>query len=137
MPTPFVLDSRLEADTLPVADLPLSHVLLMNDRRYPWVILVPRRVGVREWIDLDDQDGEQLWRESMQVCRTLHSLFVGDKLNVGALGNVVEQLHVHHLVRRRGDPAWPGPVWGHSAAEPYSELQAKETVTGLKAALLS
>jgi diadenosine tetraphosphate (Ap4A) HIT family hydrolase len=137
MPNSFVLDSRLEADTLPVADLTLSHVLLMNDRRYPWVILVPRRAGVREWIDLDNQDGEQLWRESMQVCRTLRSLFAGDKLNVGALGNVVEQLHVHHLVRHRGDPAWPGPVWGHSAAEPYNELQAKEIVTGLKAALLS
>ena len=136
MPTPFVLDSRLEADTLPVADLPLSHVLLMNDRRYPWVILVPRRAGVREWIDLDNQDGEQLWRESMQICRALRALFVGDKLNVGALGNVVEQLHVHHLLRRRGDPAWPGPVWGHSAAEPYNELQAEETVTSLKTALL-
>ncbi len=137
MSNSFALDSRLEADTLPVIELPLSHVLLMNDRRYPWVILVPRRVGVREWIDLDDQDGEQLWRESMQICRTLHGLFGGDKLNVGALGNVVEQLHVHHLVRRRDDPAWPGPVWGHSAAEPYAELQAKETVARLQAALVS
>lgn len=136
MSSPFVLDSRLEADTLPIGSLPLSQVLLMNDRRYPWVILVPRRDGIREWIDLDETDGRQLWQESMQVCRVLRELFGGDKLNVGALGNIVEQLHVHHLVRRKDDPAWPAPVWGHSPAEPYPENDAAQTVGRLRAALL-
>lgn len=131
----FVLDSRLEADTLPVGSLSLSQVLLMNDRRYPWVILVPRRDGIREWIDLDETDGRQLWQESMQVCRVLRELFGGDKLNVGALGNIVEQLHVHHLVRRRDDPAWPAPVWGHSPAENYADDDAKLTVERLRTAL--
>ena len=125
----FTLDGRLAADTLEAGDLPLSRVLLMNDRRYPWVILVPRREGIREWIDLKEADGQQLWRESMQVCRVLQNLFDGDKLNVGALGNVVEQLHVHHLSRTAQDPAWPGPVWGHSAAEAYAPAEARVKLT--------
>jgi diadenosine tetraphosphate (Ap4A) HIT family hydrolase len=136
MPDPFVLDERLVADTLEIGDLPLSRVLLMNDRRYPWVILVPRRAGLREWIDLPEEDGRQLWRESMQVCRVLRKLFGGDKLNVGALGNVVEQLHVHHLVRTREDPAWPGPVWGHSPAEAYASDQAQLAVERIRQALI-
>jgi len=136
MSSPFVLDLRLEADTLRVGMLSLSEVLLMNDRRYPWVILVPRRSGVCEWIDLDDDEGLQLWQESMQVCRVLRELFGGDKLNIGALGNIVEQLHVHHLVRRKDDPAWPGPVWGHSSAEPYAADEAAQVLKRLRDALL-
>lgn len=124
----FSLDSRLAADTLPVGDLPLSRVLLMNDRRYPWLILVPRRTGAVEWVDLGEQDGLRLWRESMQVCACLRCLYPEGKLNVGALGNVVAQLHLHHIVRSSDDPAWPGPVWGHSAAEPYATSEAEQQV---------
>lgn len=137
MSNEFLLDERLAADTLEIGDLSLSRVLLMNDRRYPWVILVPRRAGIREWIDLPDPDAQQLWLESMQVCRVLRDNFGGDKLNIGALGNVVEQLHVHHVVRTRQDPAWPGPVWGHSAAEPYARAEAESVRHRLGAALLS
>ena len=98
----------------------------MNDRRYPWVILVPRRPDISEWVDLDRADGSRLWEESMHVCHVLRQSFDGDKLNIAALGNLVSQLHVHHVLRRSDDPAWPGPVWGHSPAEPYkaSELEA-------------
>jgi diadenosine tetraphosphate (Ap4A) HIT family hydrolase len=132
----FTLDSRLAADTLRVGDLPLSRVLLMNDRRYRWVILVPRRAAVTEWMDLDEADGIALWRESMQLGQVLRDLYGGRKLNIGALGNLVPQLHVHHVVRQADDPAWPGPVWGHSVAEPYRDREAAGIVQELRSALL-
>ena len=132
----FTLDSRLAADTLRVGDLPLSRVLLMNDRRYRWVILVPRRAEVTEWMDLDEADGIALWRESMQLGQVLRDLYGGRKLNIGALGNLVPQLHLHHVVRQEDDPAWPGPVWGHSAAEPYRDREAAGILQDLRSALL-
>ena len=132
----FKLDSRLEADTLQVGDLPLSRVLLMNDRRYRWVILVPRRAGVTEWMDLDEADGIALWRESIQLGRALRDLYGGRKLNIGALGNLVPQLHLHHVVREQDDPAWPGPVWGHSPAVPYAAGEAAAVLRELRSALL-
>lgn len=130
----FQLDTRLAADTLPVMDLPLSRVLLMNDQRYPWVILVPRLPAIREWTDLAIADGERLWRESLWTCEVMQALFTGDKLNVAALGNVVEQMHVHHVLRNRNDPAWPGPVWGHSPAEPYFAEEAEKRLRQLREA---
>ena len=132
----FRLDARLAADTLPVGDLPLSRVLLMNDRRYRWVILVPRRAGVTEWMDLGEADGIALWRESMRLGQVLRNLYGGCKLNIGALGNLVPQLHLHHVVREQDDPAWPGPVWGHSPREPYPAAEAAATVRELRSALL-
>jgi len=133
----FELDPRLAADTLPIGDLPLSRALLMNDCRYPWVILVPRRPGKVELIDLDAQERTQLWQESLLVCEVLARHFQGDKLNTGALGNVVSQLHLHHVLRRRGDPAWPGPVWGHSPAQPYAPEQGEEVLLRLRELLLA
>lgn len=118
--TPFELDARLQADTAPLGDWPLSRVLLMNDARYPWVILVPRRAGAREIYALEDADQQQLWAESAHLGHTLMALFAGDKLNVAALGNVVPQLHVHHIVRFATDDAWPAPVWGRHPPLPYS-----------------
>lgn len=135
MESAFSLDQRLRADTLPLGDFALSRVLLMNDSRYRWIILVPRRAGVSEWIDLGPQDGRCLWEESMQVCHVLRERYVGDKLNVAALGNVVPQLHLHHVLRRHDDPAWPGPVWGHSPSEPYSAPQAQQVLAELRSAL--
>ena len=132
----FKLDSRLEADTLQVGDWPLSRVLLMNDCRYRWVVLVPRRPGVTEWMDLGEADGIALWRESMQLGRVLRDLYGGRKLNIGALGNLVPQLHLHHVVREQDDPAWPGPVWGHSPAEPYAAGEAAVVLRELRSALL-
>lgn len=126
--TRFVLDDRLAADTHLIGDLPLSRLLLMNDDRYPWVILVPRVDAAREVIDLDQQQQAQLWLESAQVALALRERWSGDKLNIGTLGNLVPQLHVHHVMRGVDDPAWPGPVWGHSPAKPYSKKMLDDTL---------
>nr|WP_163501719.1 HIT family protein [Halomonas socia] len=115
----LTLDPRLDADTFPITELPLSRVLLMNDARFAWLILVPRRSGASEVSDLDAADQAQLWREAAQLGDALKQALGGDKLNIAALGNVVSQLHVHVIVRHRDDAAWPAPVWGHGEAEPY------------------
>lgn len=115
----FSLHPRLAADTQGVGDFALCRVLLMNDSRYPWCILVPRRAGLREIYQLDDADQAQFWHESARLGRVLMREFSGEKLNVAALGNVVPQLHVHHIVRHSHDDAWPAPVWGRHAALPY------------------
>lgn len=121
--TGFQLASRLAADTEVIAHWPLSEVLLMNDRQYPWLILVPRREGVLELYELSREDRLQWLEESTRLGRWLMEEFGGDKLNIAALGNQVSQLHIHHIVRYRDDPAWPGPVWGKLPAEPYSHSQ--------------
>jgi diadenosine tetraphosphate (Ap4A) HIT family hydrolase len=119
MDTAFTLDPRLEADTLPIGDLPLSSVLLMDDARFPWLILVPRVGAVSEVTDLTEADGQVLMGEVRLATRVMLELSQPDKVNVGALGNVVPQLHVHIVGRFLSDPAWPGPVWGHGARTPY------------------
>ncbi len=118
--TSFELDSRLERDTLPLVDLPLCQVLLMNDSRYPWLILVPRIAGARELLELEVADQHKLMDEVILAQRVIHQLFEPEKLNVGALGNVVSQLHVHVLGRFSSDAAWPGPVWGQGSPVPYA-----------------
>lgn len=131
----FCLDPRLAADSLPIGCLPLSEVRLMNDARYPWLILVPRREGLREIYELEADDQQQLWRESTRTSRWLMQYFAGDKLNVAALGNVVAQLHLHHVVRRVGDAAWPAPVWARGSAEPYAEPVRRALVARLQQGL--
>lgn len=116
----FTLDPRLAADTTFVADWDLSRVLLMNDARYCWLILVPRRSDAVELFDLTAADQQALTVEIVGAAQTLQHLTDAAKINVGALGNVVPQLHVHIVARNPGDPAWPGPVWGHSPAVPYA-----------------
>ncbi|WP_278387476.1 HIT domain-containing protein [Pseudomonas oryzihabitans] len=116
----FQIDPRLAEDTLEVASLTLCQVLLLNDRRYDWLVLVPRRESVTEILDLSPQDQAQLWREVTLVAQVLRRAQPDLKLNIGALGNVVRQLHLHILLRQEGDPAWPGPVWGHSPREPHT-----------------
>lgn len=116
----FTLHPQLSADTLTIGDLPLSRLLLMNDSSYPWFILVPRRIGLREVHDLDQVDRHRLLDESMMLSTALERVFRADKLNIAALGNMVPQLHIHHIVRYRTDPAWPKPVWGQFPAKPYS-----------------
>lgn len=115
--TAFALHPQLAADTVPVLDLPLSRVLLMDDARWPWLVLVPRRPGVVEFIDLAEADAAQLWTEARLCAGVLRARFRPDKLNLGALGNVVPQLHVHVIARWRSDPRWPQPVWGAGPAE--------------------
>lgn len=124
----FILDSRLQADTLFVADLPLCRIMLMNDQRYDWLLAVPRIPDVTEWVQLSAVEQQQLLLESRLLSQLLIDQGRGDKLNVGALGNVVAQLHIHHLMRHPQDPAWPGPVWGHSPAQPYSDTAASAAV---------
>jgi diadenosine tetraphosphate (Ap4A) HIT family hydrolase len=115
----FSLHERLQTDTVPVSDLGLCRVLLMNNRVWPWLILVPRREGAVEIHRLSAADQTALMAEIAAASRVVERLFAPDKLNVGALGNMVPQLHVHVVGRTRGDPAWPGPVWGSGHAEAY------------------
>lgn len=119
-PPEFVLDPRLRADTHPVIDLPLSHVLLMDDSRFGWLILVPRRPDLVEIADLDAPAQAQLWSEVNQVAAALARVSPCDKLNIAALGNIVRQLHVHVVARRVDDAAWPAPVWGHGQPVRYT-----------------
>ncbi|PWR20111.1 HIT domain-containing protein [Zavarzinia compransoris] len=123
-PNDFSLDPRLAGDTIPLGDFPLSRVLMMDECRYPWVILVPRRDRLIELTDLSEAETETLWGELRQTSAAIASL--GTKLNVGALGNVVAQLHIHVIARTPGDPAWPGPVWGHSPRQPWPDAQARD-----------
>ncbi|MGR4070211.1 HIT domain-containing protein [Halomonas sp. LR3S48] len=114
-----LLDERLVRDSYPVTELPLCQLRLMDDTRFPWLILIPRRAEVSEVFDLDEADRQQLWREASEVGRMLKALSLADKINVANLGNVVSQLHVHVVARRRDDEAWPGPVWGQGQPQPY------------------
>lgn len=116
----FELHQRLTADTIVVGDWPLCRLLLMNDNQYPWAILVPRRAGLREAYELAASDQLQLLAESNHLGREMMRRFAGEKLNVAALGNMVPQLHVHHIVRKRADAAWPAPVWGKHPPVAYS-----------------
>lgn len=120
----FVLDPRLAADTHPAGDLALCSVLLMNDARFPWLILVPRRAGIAELTDLSEADARTLMDEIRIATGVMLALSRPDKVNVAALGNVVSQLHVHVVGRFLSDPAWPGPVWGVGTARPYPEHAA-------------
>jgi diadenosine tetraphosphate (Ap4A) HIT family hydrolase len=135
--TAFTLDSRLAADTLPIGDLSLCSALLLDDARFPWFVLVPRRAGVTELTDLSDQDAATLMGEIRVATRVMLELAKPDKVNLGALGNVVPQLHVHVVGRFLSDPAWPGPVWGNGTRAPYPHHAAAalvERAAGLFAA---
>lgn len=119
MSTDFTLDPQLAADTVHVGDLALCSVLLMDDARFPWLILVPRRAGASEITDLSPVDAQALMDEMRIATGVMLTLAKPDKVNVAALGNVVSQLHVHVIGRFRSDPAWPKPVWGIGTATPY------------------
>lgn len=133
--TAFALDARLRNDTRHVATLELCDVLLMNDTRFPWLVLVPRVAGMVEICDLATEQQAMLWREVTRASQALRSLDAFDKLNLGALGNIVRQLHVHIVGRREGDAAWPGPVWGSGAAVPYGDEALSLLLTRLRNAL--
>jgi diadenosine tetraphosphate (Ap4A) HIT family hydrolase len=123
----FALHSRLAADTFFVADWTLSRVLLMNDARFPWLVLVPQRAHLVELHDLNADDRATLIEEISLASRCLKSLTGAAKINVGALGNLVAQLHIHVVARKPGDAAWPRPVWGRGTAVPY-EPAAREAL---------
>lgn len=116
----YELHPRLAEDCIILGDFPLSTLLLMNDRQYPWFILVPRRAEVSEIYHLTPEDRQQLHHESIFLSENLADIYQAKKMNIAALGNMVPQLHLHHIVRFENDPAWPAPVWGHSPAVAYT-----------------
>jgi len=130
----FRLHDRLAADSIEVVRLELSRVQLMNDSRYPWLILVPAREGVTELHQLWDDDYQILTREIILASRILEKLHSFDKLNIGSLGNLVPQLHVHIVGRQREDFAWPGPVWGVGEAVPYEKAALTHRLSEFRAA---
>ena len=131
----FELHPVLEKDTLELGHFALCRLLLMNDANYPWFILVPQRDDIGEIYQLDEQDQQRLLQESSLLAAALAQGFAADKLNIAALGNVVPQLHLHHIVRYRHDPAWPAPVWGKLPAMPYADDAVQDVVEILKTLL--
>jgi len=119
----FTLHPQLDQDCEIIGDYPLSRLLLLNDRQYPWVILVPRRENISEIYQLTESDQLQLQKESSNVLAAMAKHFSADKMNVAALGNVVPQLHIHHIARFKDDPAWPKPVWGVLPAMAYTKAE--------------
>lgn len=124
----FELDARLAADTLVLAEWPLCRVLLMNDQRFPWLILVPRLVGLRDFHEVPADHKAQFQVEIDRASLSLQALTKAHKMNVAALGNMVPQLHVHVVARFDGDDAWPAPVWGLGKAAPYSGTEAAQFI---------
>ena len=121
MPDSFELHERLDKDSRLLGYFPLSQLRLILDANYPWFILVPQRAAIEEIHQLSDQDQQQLMRESSQLSLELSRVFCADKMNIAAIGNIVPQLHVHHIVRYENDIAWPSPVWGKVPATIYND----------------
>ena len=131
----FELDPMLAADTRPAADLPLCTVRLMDDARYPWLVLVPRVAGAVEILDLDADSQRRLYDEVRACARALQAHTDAHKLNIAALGNVVRQLHVHVIARFEHDDAWPRPVWGVHPRIPYDDDDAERLIAALRGRL--
>jgi diadenosine tetraphosphate (Ap4A) HIT family hydrolase len=131
----FTLHHKLLEDTVEIIRLKLSRVLLMNDSSFPWLILVPERQGVQEVYELSIEDRFVLVEEIAAVSEIIQHLYSPDKINIGALGNLVPQLHIHIIGRFRTDRAWPGPVWGTGTAKPYAGEGLAAVSAGIKKAL--
>ncbi|MBS4051880.1 MAG: HIT domain-containing protein [Methylomonas sp.] len=131
----FHLHPRLHQDTFLVGHFALCKILLMNDKHYPWAILVPQRPDITEIYQLEPGDRQQLLEESCRLAEALVALYHPDKLNIAAIGNLVPQLHLHHVARYRTDIAWPGPVWGKFAASAYTEQEAEIHIARLRESL--
>jgi len=129
------LHPQLQKDCLIVGRFKLCHLLLMNDANYPWLILVPDRDNITEIYQLTEEDQAQLIRESSTVAKMLTQHFDADKINIAALGNVVPQLHIHHISRYRHDAAWPKPIWGQAPAKAYSDDALTKVLDKLRTAL--
>ena len=132
----FELHPRLAQDSVVIGEFDLSLLLLSRDANYPWCILVPKCEEVYEIHHLSEEDQLQLIRESCRLSEVMTSVFDADKMNVAALGNVVRQLHVHHIARFTDDPAWPQPIWGKLPAKDYSEAEFAERIKRLQNALV-
>lgn len=131
----FRIDPRLEADGAPLAELPLCHVRLVRDARFPWIVAVPRVAGAEELTDLSPADRAALVEELALLTGALKAATGAYKINVGALGNIVRQLHIHIVARFEGDAAWPGPVWGSGATMPYLDSAMESLAKHLRRTL--
>lgn len=129
------LHPQLAADCEVIGRFKLSWLLLMRDANYPWLILVPDRADLTEIYQLNEVDQQQFMRESAVVSRMLYDSFKADKINIATLGNIVPQLHIHHVARYKHDPAWPAPIWGNLPARPYDSAVLRATVDKLVNAL--
>lgn len=135
MTKPFQLHPRLQQDCIALSDFELCQLLLMNDAHYPWFILVPKKAELTEVYQLNLSERQQLSEESAYLSEQLARHYKADKMNIAAIGNLVPQLHIHHIVRYQTDIAWPAPVWGKFTALPYTPEQLQETVMQIKALL--
>jgi len=133
----FLLHPTLERDTIEITRLKLCRVLLMRDSTYPWLILAPQREDMRDLDDLSPDDRLLAMIEIDQVSKAMKSLFHPDKMNVAALGNIVEQLHIHVIARFKADPAWPKPVWGVQPPKDYEDAERDALTARLARALKS
>lgn len=134
---PFSLHPALKRDCIQLGSLTLCQVLLMNDNQFPWLILVPERTNISEIYQLSSTDQQQLISESSYIAKKLASLYEADKMNIAALGNIVPQLHIHHVVRYETDKAWPTPIWGKFDAQPYTKIELEKTLSQLIEFVLS
>jgi len=122
----FQLHPRLQQDSIEIGQFSLSQLLLINDSQYPWLVLVPKRENISEVYQLSEDDQILLQQESSLLAKKLASLYNADKMNIAAIGNMVPQLHIHHIVRYKDDIAWPAPIWGKFESIPYSDQQADD-----------
>jgi diadenosine tetraphosphate (Ap4A) HIT family hydrolase len=132
MTTTFQLHPRLRQDCISIGRFDLCQLLMMNDSHYPWLILVPEKAGIQEIYQLAKPEQHTLLEESSYLAENLAALYKADKMNIAAIGNLVPQLHIHHIVRYRSDKAWPDPVWGKFAAVPYTQQQIADNITRIK-----
>ena len=132
MTTTFQLHPRLKQDCISIGRFDLCQLLMMNDSHYPWFILVPEKADIKEIYQLAKPDQHTLLEESSYLAENLAALYKADKMNIAAIGNLVPQLHIHHIVRYQSDKAWPDPVWGKFAAIPYTQQQIADNITRIK-----
>ncbi len=127
----FELNSRLASDSILIGEFPLTSLLMMNDSQFPWFVLVPRRVNIKEAYQLNQSDQLLLWQESSKLSELIMKHFKGDKLNVAAIGNIVSQFHLHHVIRYEKDICWPKPIWGQVPMMEYSNVMLKSSLSNL------
>ena len=135
MTTTFALHPRLKEDCIAIGRFDLCQLLMMNDSQYPWFILVPEKAGIKEIYQLSKPERHTLTEESSFLSEHLAALYQADKMNIAAIGNLVPQLHIHHVVRYRTDKAWPAPIWGKFDAVPYTQQQIAIDIARVKARL--
>lgn len=131
----FQLHPQLQQDSIAIGSFKLSELRMINDKQYPWFILVPKKVNITEIYQLSETEQQLLQLESSLLAKTLADMFNADKMNIAAIGNMVPQLHIHHIVRYKDDIAWPAPVWGKFDSIPYEDQEIEQIKNKLKTLL--